>query len=134
MAKGGLMEFTVQQAVNFEAFSEYNYEMIDTGGAPASTTYGAITGGSSSYISSANPAKKVVIYTTAATGSGLGSDAVDNADILYVQLNGETSAPKTIAIDNGDLPFTISGLAITSLQVGNSDDDSNESVCVLSFH
>lgn len=133
MAKG-LNEFTVQEATNFDAFSDWNYEMIDTGGAPASTNYGAITGGSATYITSINPAKKVVIYTTAATASGLGSDAVDDADILYVQINGETSLQKTIAIDNGDLPFTISGLAITSLQIGNSSDGSNESVCVLSFH
>ena len=130
----GLTEFTVQQATNFDAYGEWNYEMVATGGAPASTNYGAITGGSATYISAQNPAKKVVIYTTAATGSGTGSVAVDDADILYIQINGETSLQKTIAIDNGDLPFTISGLAITSLQIGNSDDDAHESVCVLSFH
>ena len=124
MARGST-EFTVQQATNVNAYGDFNYEEIDLSSAGAVSVIA---------ITSTNPAKKIVIYTTAATGSSTGSVAVDDADILYVQINGETSLQKTIAIDNGDLPFTISGLAITSLQIGNSDDDAHESVCVLSFH
>ena len=117
----GLTEFTVQQAVNFESFSDWNYEELDMDGTPASSD--------ASYITSINPAKKVVIFLTADA-----SDALDAADVLTLTINGETAANKLIKIDIGDMPFTLSGLAMTSLAIATSDHDSGEELAVLSFH
>ena len=117
----GLTEFTVQQAVNFESFSDWNYftvEMTDEA-ANAVTT-----------ISSINPAKKVVIYPKP------GSDAAtfDATDVITLTINGESAAPKLIYIDATDLPFTLSGLAITSLSLTSSAGEAGDHISVLSFH
>ena len=134
MAKG-LHAFTVQEAKNFTAFKEWNFEIIATGGAPAGGDgSGAITGGDSTYVTSANPAKKLVFFVTPVQASGSGSVALDSGDILYIQLSGQTDGKKTIQIDLGDLPLTISGLMVSDLQIGNSDDDAHESVSVISYH
>ena len=118
----GLTEFTVQQAVNFEAFSDWNYEELNMGAA-------SDTNVSATYITSINPAKKVVIFLTADA-----ADALDAADVLTLTINGETATNKLIKIDIGDMPFTLSGLAVTSLAIATSDHDSGEELAVLSFH
>jgi len=135
MARKGLHAYTVTEAKNFSAFNEWNFEIIATGGAPAGGDgSGAITGGDSTYVTSSDPAKKIVLFVTPVQASGTGSIALDSGDILYIQLNGETAGKKTIQIDIGDLPFTVTGLPITDLQIGNSDDDAHESVSVISYH
>ena len=48
--------------------------------------------------------------------------------------DGETATNKLIKIDIGDMPFTLSGLAITSLAIATSDHDSGEELAGLSFH
>jgi len=120
----GLQAFTVQEATNFEAYTEWNYESTDVSGDAIDST-GAV----STYITSANPAKKVVIYDTDGT--------LDNDDELNIYLNGETDGNKVIVIDGGrNLPFTISGLLITSLTIKMHDDDttSGDVIDLLSFH
>ena len=138
MASRGLHEFTVQEARNFTAFNDWNFELLETGsvsvGGSATTITATAGNGTSTYITETNPAKKVVMYVAPVQGSGAGSVALDSGDILYIQLNGETANKKTILIDSGDLPFTISGVMITSLEIGNSDDDDNESVAMISYH
>ena len=63
---------------------------------------------------------------------------LDAADILSLQINGETSAAKTIKIDPSDLPFTLSGLSVIGLTVINSNfaggPSSDNKVSVLAFH
>ena len=125
-SKYGRNAWTVQESVNMEAFSDWNYEVLDLSSDETNDT--------STYITATNPAKKVVMYVAPVQGSGAGSVALDSGDILYIQLNGETANEKTIQIDSGDLPFTISGVMITSLEIGNSDDDDNESVAMISYH
>ena len=138
MASRGLHEFTVQEARNFAAFNDWNFELLETGsvsvGGSATTITATAGNGTSTYITETNPAKKVVMYVAPVQASGAGSVALDSGDILYIQLNGETANKKTILIDSGDLPFTISGVMITSLEIGNSDDDDNESVAMISYH
>ena len=50
----GINKYTVQEALNFDAYNEWNYEELNLG-----TALGGYV--SSSYITSADPAKKVVI-------------------------------------------------------------------------
>ena len=121
MAKG-LHAFTVQEATNFGAFSSWNYEEIDqSDGDPHSSTY----------ITSINPAKKIVIYNDPDID---GVSITDGSDIVSITLNGEDAASKVIKIDTGDLPFTLSGLSITSLSLTNAGGDGSESLALLSLH
>tara|TARA_R100001530_G_scaffold102784_1_gene71521 strand:+ start:748 stop:1122 length:375 start_codon:yes stop_codon:yes gene_type:complete len=124
MALKGRNAFTVQESVNMSSFTDYNYEQFDVSG----DTVDSI-GVTSTYITSANPAKKVVIYDTDGT--------LDNDDELNIYLNGETDSNKVIVIDGGrNLPFTISGLLITSLTIKMHDDDTStdDVIDLLSFH
>ena len=121
MAKG-LHAFTVQEATNFSAFSSWNYEEIDQSDTAAHA---------STYISANNPAKKVVIYNDPdANGVSITSET----DVVTLTINGETATEKKIKIDTGDLPFTLSGLSITSLSLTNAGGGGSESLSVLSFH
>ena len=118
MAKG-LHAFTVQEAKNFTSFKEWNYQALtladDNTYVPAD------------YITSADPAKKVVIYgkpgATAFTGG-----------VVSIKINGETATKKVIIIDGGDLPFTITGLYISSLALATSDGSTDEFLSVVSYH
>lgn len=118
-SKLGRQAFTVQESVNMDCFIDWFYEEMDLSAANDTSTY----------ITSLNPAKKVVLYY-----KPTGAVSIDSNDILTVTLNGETDAQKLIKIDGGDLPFTITGLLITSLKVATDDHDADESVSVLSFH
>jgi hypothetical protein len=121
----GRNAFTVQESVNMESFSDYNFEEI------AYATDGsdpAYIEASSSYITPANPAKKVVIYDS--------SEVVDSDDYWTIYLNGETDSQKGIIIQNTNLPFTISGLLLTALKVRAADGitTSGDKIGILSFH
>ena len=118
----GIHAFTVQEATNFGAFSSWNYEEIDQDDAAAHD---------STYITNSNPAKKVVIYNDPDVA---GASITTGSDVVTITLNGETDAQKLIKIDTGDLPFTLSGLAITSLSLTNAGGGGSESLAVLSFH
>ena len=117
----GLTEFTVQQAVNFESFSDWNYEELDMDGTPASSD--------ATYITSINPAKKVVLYESPDAGDG-----IDTSDSFTLTINGETATNKKIVIALEDLPFTLSGLAITSLNIEPNNEQASEEIACLSFH
>jgi hypothetical protein len=121
MAKG-LNEFTVQEATNFDAFSDWNYEVLTLDGAGGDT---------SQYITSINPAKKVVLYHVPTADA---STTLDDDDLMSITINGKTDGNKVIKIDPGDLPFTISGLAITSLKVVSAGNAASDSIACLSFH
>ena len=122
MAKKGLHAFTVQEATNYGAFTSWNYEEIDQSDTAAH---------SSTYITSVNPAKKVVIYNDPDIA---GVSITANSDIVTLTINGETATNKLIKIDTGDLPFTLSGLMITSLSLTNAGGGGTESLSLLSFH
>ncbi len=123
-SKLGMNAFTVQEATNMEAFSDYNYQQFDVSGNTVDSD-----GVTSTYITSSNPAKKVVIYDTNGT--------LDNDDELNIYLNGETDSHKAIVVDGGrNLPFTISGILMTSLVIKMHDDDTDagDTIDLLSFH
>ena len=125
MAKLGHNGFTVQEAVNLnEAYSDYNYEQFDMSGDTIDDP-----GATSTYVTAANPAKKIVIYDTNGT--------MDNDDVMQVFLNGETDAQKGIKVDGGrNLPFTISGILMTSVIIKLADGltSTSDTLDLLSFH
>jgi hypothetical protein len=115
----GLQAFTVQEAVNYDSYTSWNYETK----ALDDTSYKDYT-----IVTSTNPAKKVVIYQTA------GDAAFDAGEALTVKLNGNTDANKEIVISGNELPFTISGLTIESISIKTDDATTTNDLSVLSFH
>ena len=122
MAKKGLHAFTVQEATIYSAFSSWNYEEIDQSDTDQH---------SSTYITSKSPAKKVVIYNDPDVD---GVSITSGSDVVTIILNGESATKKKIKIDTGDLPFTLTGLSITSLSLTNAGGGGSESLALLSFH
>ena len=117
--------FTVQEATNLQVYNDYNYEAAAYATDGTDPAYIEVT---STYITSANPAKKVVIYDSL--------EVVDATDYWTIFLNGETDTQKGIVIQNTNLPFTISGLEITGLKIRAADGitDSSDKIGILSFH
>ena len=125
MAYDATHGFTVQEATNLQVYNDYNYEAAAYATDGSDPAYIEV---SSSYITSTNPAKKVVIYDS--------TETVDADDYWTIFLNGETSTQKGIVIQNTNLPFTITGLLITELKIRAADGitDAGDKVGILSFH
>ena len=124
-SKLGQHAFTVQESVNMDVFSDWNYQQLDMSGGGGS---GAIDT-TLTYPTSSNPAKKIVIYDTDGT--------MDNDDQFIVYLNGETDSQKGIVIDGGrNLPFTISGILMTSvvIKMADADTSASDTIDILTFH
>ena len=119
----GLNAFTIQEATNFEAFTSWNFQAIDVSGDTIDDP-----GVTATYITAGDPAKKVVLYDK----GGL----LEDADSISITLNGETDANKVIIVDGSNLPFTISGLTITSFKITIPDGDTtaSEELGLISFH
>jgi len=120
MANRGLHEFTVQEATNVDAFVDWNYQTIEMTDETANTV---------TAITKENPAKKVVIYNK----PGQEGTYLDVTDVITLTINGE-AAPKEILIANTDLPFTLTGLLITSLTLTSSAGEAGDHISILSFH
>ena len=123
MANFGLQEFSTQEAVNFEAYTDWNWEILDLSADETDDT--------STYITATNPAKKIGLYVEP-TITGVSSLQVD--DVLTMTLNGETAANKKIKIDPNDLPFTLTGILLTSFAIQSATGTTAESVALISFH
>jgi len=123
MGNFGLQEFTTQESVNFNAYVDWNYEVLDLSTDETDDT--------STYITSDNPAKKVVLYVEPTVD---GTSTLDIDDLLTLTINGESAANKKIKIDPGDLPFTLSGILLTSFAVQSKTGASSDSIVCLSFH
>ena len=119
-SKLGRNAFTVQESVNMDSFSDWNFESFDVSGDSLSE--------SSTYITSSNPAKKVVIYDR--------GGELNASDDITITLNGNSGTGKPLIINGNNLPFTISGLLITSLAftIPDADTDSSEILAIISFH
>ena len=123
MANFGLQEFSTQESVNFGAYVDWNWEILDL-----STDETDVT---STYIVADNPAKKIVLYVEP-TITGISS--LDVNDLLTITLNGETAANKKIKIDPNDLPFTLTGIQLTSFAIQSKTGAASDSITLLSFH
>ena len=93
------------------------------------TFKGGVDSETSTYITSARPAKKVVLYEVPG-----GAKPIENIDSLTVTINGETDTQKKLVIDIGDLPFTISGTLMTSLSIDIDNANLDNALSVMSFH
>ena len=123
MGNFGLQEFSTQESVNFGAYTDWNWEILDLSADETDDT--------STYITSDNPAKKIVLYVEP-TITGVSSLEVD--DLLTMTLNGKTDAQKKIKIDPNDLPFTLTGILLTSFAIQSKTGAVSDSVALLSFH
>jgi|TARA_R100000501_G_C2594438_1_gene93416 hypothetical protein len=124
MALLGRSAYTVQESVNMDSFSDYNYEQIDMSGDTIDDPGATLT-----YVTSALPAKKLVIYDT--------NGSMDDDDVMQVFLNGETDSQKGIKVDGGrNLPFTISGILMTSviIKLADSLTSTSDTLDILTFH
>ena len=88
----GINTFTTQEALNFDSYNEWNYEELDLGTALAGYV-------SSSYITAADPAKKVVIYQ-------IPGQTVAANDNLYIYLNDTISDSTSLADEAMDASET----------------------------
>ena len=116
MATTGLHAFTVSEALNVDAFSDWNYEVLDLSGSGGDT---------SAY------ATKVVLYHEPSTD---GSTTLEDNDLLSITINGKTDTEKVIKIDIADLPFTITGLIISEFKVVSAGNASSDTIACLTFH
>ena len=124
MANFGLQEFSTQEAVNFDAYTDWNWEVLNLATDETDDT--------STYITSDNPAKKIVLYVEPST---TGISTLDINDVITLTLNGETAAHKKIKIDPNDLPFTLTGILLTSFAAQSVTGEADgESIILLSFH
>jgi hypothetical protein len=119
----GLQEFSTQEAVNFDAYKDWNWEVLDLSSDETDVT--------STYITANNPAKKLVLYVEP-TVTGISS--LDVNDLLTMTLNGETAVNKKIKIDPNALPFTLIGIQLTSFAIQSKTGESSDSIALLSFH
>ena len=118
-SKLGRNAFTVQESVNMESFSEWYYEVLALSDDVDST-----------YITSARPAEKIVLYATPGAASTL-----EAGDIMSITINGSTGTGQKLLIDVGDLPFTITGVLMTSLNCElTTGEGADDTVALISFH
>ena len=123
MSNNGLNEFSAQEAVNFQAYKDWNWEILDLSSDETDVT--------STYITADNPAKKIELYVEP-TITGISS--LDVNDLLTMTLNGKTDSQKKIKIDPNDLPFTLIGIQLTSFAIQSKTGESSDSVALLTFH
>ena len=123
MGNFGLQEFSTQESVNFGAYTDWNWEILDLSNDETDDT--------STYITATNPAKKIVLYVEP-TVTGISS--LDVNDLLTMTLNGKTDANKKIKIDPNDLPFTLIGIHLTSFAIQSKTGAASDSIALLSFH
>ena len=119
-----LHKYTVAEAGNLQVYADYNWESLDVSGDTVDDP-----GVEATYITASNPAKKVIIYNA--------SETMDDDDIIYIFLNGETTANKGIKLESTvNLPFTIDNMIITNLRVTMADGltSASDAFEVLSFH
>ena len=119
MAQLGRNAFTVQESVNMDTFSEWYYEVLDLSDDADST-----------YITDARPAKKIVLYATPGAASTL-----EDADVMSISINGQSGTGQKLLVDLGDLPFTLTGVLMTSLNCElTTGETAGDTVALLSFH
>ena len=118
-SKLGRNAFTVQEAVNMDSFTEWYYEVLDLSDDADST-----------YITTARPAKKIVLYAVPGAASTL-----EAADVMSITINGSAGTGQKLLIDLGDLPFTITGILMTSLNCElTTGEGAGDTVALMSFH
>ena len=117
-------------AINNSTCFTINADVTATNANTTLTFNGGADSETSSYITSSNPAKKIVLYEV----PGSASSYLQDIDTLTLTINGETTSAKKILIDATDLPFTLSGVSVTSFSVSVDQANITDKLAVLSFH
>ena len=131
----GINTFTTQEALNFDSHNEWNYEELDLGTALAGYV-------SSSYITAADPAKKVVIYfipgQTVAANDNL-YIYLNDTITQYFQTDGSTpnlvddadfnSSEVTFVVDDGDT-FTVGDVILADAELMYVSSITDETITV----
>ena len=131
----GINTFTTQEALNFDSYNEWNYEELDLGTALAGYV-------SSSYITAADPAKKVVIYfipgQTVAANDNL-YIYLNDTITQYFQTDGSTpnlvddadfnSSEVTFVVDDGDT-FTVGDVTLADAELMYVSSITDETITV----
>ena len=131
----GINTFTTQEALNFDSYNEWNYEELDLGTALAGYV-------SSSYITAADPAKKVVIYfipgQTVAANDNL-YIYLNDTITQYFQTDGSTpnlvddadfnSSEVTFVVDDGDT-FTVGDVILADAELMYVSSITDETITV----
>ena len=115
----------------FELYKD-GAEVSTTGGDTTDETLtfkGGVDSEDSTYITSARPAKKIILYEVPG-----GTKPIEDIDSLTITINGKTDTEKKLIIDVGDLPFTISGTLMTSLSIAIDNANLDNALSVISFH
>tara|TARA_R100001463_G_C3530492_1_gene221577 strand:+ start:58 stop:690 length:633 start_codon:yes stop_codon:yes gene_type:complete len=115
-------------------------------GSPVSTTGGAVTNGTltfigdstfwtSPYVTSNNPAKKIVVYPTPGQGN-----SIEHTDVALLSFKTEINpvllavGPKQIRVDIADMPFTLEGLQVYEFRLTFLRTNLDNKLSVLTFH
>ena len=109
----GLTSFLIQEGLNYDAFSDWNYEELDLGTALAGYK-------TSSYILPHNPAKKVIIYP-------IPGQTVASNDNLYLYLN-DTITDSGSVLDGS---FADDGISMTVDDATTIIDSGDPAVGIL---
>ena len=119
MANKSLHNFTVQEASNLDAYTDYYFKEVDI-----TTSYQTVFLDSDA----GAPAKQVILTST-------GAVTLTATDVISIVLNNEddTDATKVIKVQAGGFPFTIENMIITKVEVKTSDDSSDDNIGCLAF-
>ena len=119
MANKSLHNFTVQEASNLDAYTDYYFKEVDLGSTFATVFLDSDAGA---------PAKQVILTSS-------GAAVLTTTDVISIVLNNEddTDATKVIKVQAGGFPFTIENMIITKVEILTSDDTLNETIGCLAF-
>ena len=110
--------FTVQEATNAAAYTNYRCQILTLDGTTAMP--------SDDWGGDNQPAKEIVLFSASAV-------ADDDAVTLNILVSGDSSYGESIVFAHDNLPLTIKGILMDRIKLtgGSGDDDA---ITVLSFH
>ena len=110
--------FTVQEATNLSAYTNYRCQILTLDGTTAQT--------SDDWGGDNQPAKEILLFSASAV-------ADDDGITLNILVSGDSSYGESIVFAHDNLPFTIKGILMDQIKLtgGGGDDDA---ITVLSFH
>ena len=119
MSNKSLQNFTVVEASNLNAYTDYYFKECDISGTYQTVFLDSDAGA---------PAKQVILTSS-------GAAVLTATDVISIVLNNEddTDATKVIKVQAGGFPFTIENMIITKVEVKTSDDTSDENIGCLAF-
>ena len=110
--------FTVQEAVNASAYTNYRCQIL--------TLDGTAVQSSDDWDGDNQPAKEILLFSASAA-------ADDDAVTLNILVSGDSSYGENIVFAHDNLPLSIKGLLIDHIKLTGGSGDT-DAITVLSFH